>query len=270
MPVIDCKLFVTDLDGTVLIDEKEAGSRATLRLKTALRALEARGTTVCLASGRMHESIRVIGRDLGVHGPVISYNGAMLRDKDDTMLSHHTLDAGIAGEVVALAEERGLALNFYCDGVLYARKLQPWWDLYLGRTSSPVQPVDSLRSMIGKRPTKLLIHTLPATVLALRDELTPRYKGRATLLITADEYLEVMPIEADKGHALADLASRLSLKAHDIVAAGDGNNDIGMISFAGTGIAIANGREALKQKADVVVGPPEEEGLAEFIEQNLL
>jgi Cof subfamily protein (haloacid dehalogenase superfamily) len=270
MPAVDCKLFVTDLDGTVLIDEKQAGCRSTPRLKHALRALEARGTLICLASGRMHESIRIIGRDLGVQGPVISYNGAMLRGHDDEMLSHHTLDPDVAAETVQLAHERSLPLNFYCEGILYARKIQPWWDLYQGRSSSPMQPVDSLLPMLGRRPTKLLFCAPADVVLALRDELSVRFAGRATILITADEYLEVMPLEADKGHALADLVGRLGLRASDVVAAGDGNNDIGMISYAGVGIAIANGREALKQKADVIVGPPETEGLAQYIEQYLL
>ena len=270
MPPKHCKLFVTDLDGTVLIDEGQKGCRSTARLKQALRALEARGTTVCLASGRMHESIRIVGRDLGVQGPVISYNGAMLRGADDGIISHHTLLSDVAAEVIDLAEERGLSMNFYCEGTLYARKIQPWWDLYQGRSSSPMQPVETLKPMQGRRPTKLLITAPAATVLALREELSPRYAGRATVLITADEYLEVMPLEADKGHALAELAARLGLQAGEIIAAGDGYNDIGMISYAGTGIAISNGRDALKAKADVVVGPPEEEGLARYIEEFLL
>jgi hydroxymethylpyrimidine pyrophosphatase-like HAD family hydrolase len=79
-----------------------------------------------------------------------------------------------------------------------------------------------------------------------------------------------MPLEADKGHALADLTARLGFKASDVIAAGDGYNDIGMISFAGTGIAISNGRQALKDRADVVVDPPEAEGLSRYIEENLL
>ena len=270
MLVTACKLFVTDLDGTVLIDERQAGSRATERMKRALRALEASGTLVCLASGRMHESIRVVGRDLGVSGPVISYNGAMLRGHDDALLAHHTLDVQVAAECVQLAHDRGLALNFYHDGILYARKMQPWWDIYSGRSSSPMQPVESLLPYIGRRPTKVLFYAPAAVVLALRDELALLFTGRATVMITGDEYLEVMPVEADKGFALADLAKRLGLRPADIIAAGDGYNDLGMLEFAGLGIAISNGRESLKAKADIIVGPPEHDGLAEYIERNLL
>lgn len=264
------RLFATDLDGTVLIDRGVRGSHATARLKAALRALEAGGVTVCLASGRMHESIRHIGDEMGVHGPVISYNGAMLRGADDGLWVHHTLEPDLASEVVRLAEARGLALNYYLDGVLYTRMVQPWWDLYHGRTSSPMQAVDSHRGFDGRRPTKLLIHTEPATVLALKAELAGDIGRRCQLMITSDEYLEFIPLGADKGHALADLAARLGLTAAQVAAAGDGWNDLGMLRWAGIGIAMANGRADLHAQAAYVVPGPEEDGLAAWIETNLL
>jgi Cof subfamily protein (haloacid dehalogenase superfamily) len=266
----DIRLFATDLDGTVLIDRGTEGCHATERLKNALRALQARGVTVCLASGRMHESIRHIGADMGIGGPVISYNGAMLRSDADEVLSHLTLDATLASEIVALAESRALPLNYYLQGVLYARKIQPWWDLYHGRTSSPMVPVETHRSLDGKRPTKLLIHSQAATISALRLELTDKLKGVCELIITSDEYLEFIPLGADKGHALADLAARLGLKSEQVAAAGDGWNDVGMLRWAGTGIAMASGRLDLHDHADHVVPGPEDDGLAIWIEQELL
>lgn len=264
------RLFATDLDGTVLIDRGEAGCHATERLKAALRGLQERGVTVCLASGRMHESVRHIGAEMGVGGPVISYNGAMLRGHGDELWAHHTLDAGLAAEIGALAEERGLPLNYYLDGVLYARRLQPWWDLYMGRTSSPRKALASYRELAGTRPTKLLIHAEPAQVLALRAELGPRLAGRCELVITADEYLELLPSGADKGHALAELAGRLGLGPEAVAAAGDGWNDVGMLRWAGTGIAMASGRPDLHRHAAHVVPGPEQDGLAAWIERNLL
>ena len=266
----DLRLFVTDLDGTVLIDGGVDGCHSTPRLRAALGALQRAGVAVCLASGRMHESIRHIAQDLGVSGPIISYNGAMLRGPLDELWAHHTLDAGVAAEVVALAEERGLPLNYYLDGVLYARKIQPWWDLYHGRTSSPMQAVESHLGFAGRRPTKLLIYTQPATVLALRAELAPRLVGRCELMITADEYLEFIPPGVDKGHALAELAQRLGLGPAQVAAAGDGWNDAGMLAWAGTSIAIASGRDDLKASASAVVPGPEQDGLAAWIEEHLL
>lgn len=264
------KLLATDLDGTILIDRGVEGSHSTPRLKSALRALQARGVVVCLASGRMHESIRHIGTEMGVGGPVISYNGAMLRGGDDQVWDHHTLQAEVAAEVAALAEARHLPLNYYLDGILYARKIQPWWDLYQGRTSSPMQAVESHRGFAGRRPTKLLIHTQPAAVLALRDELAGPLTERCHMEITSDEYLEFMPLGVDKGLALAELAGRLGLRCDEVAAAGDGWNDLGMLAWAGTSIAMANGRQELRERAGTVVAGPEDDGLAAWIEQNLL
>ncbi|MGH7442835.1 MAG: HAD family hydrolase, partial [bacterium] len=240
---MDLKLFATDLDGTVLVDQGQYGCNATPRLKAALRALEAGGVTVCLASGRMHESIRDIARDMGLVCPIISYNGGMLRAADDTVLRATTLDPDLAAEIVDFAESRDIPLNYYADGVLYARKVQPWWDLYQGRTSSPMREVQSQRGLAGKRPFKLLIYAEAERIRSLKAELEPRLGGRCEVMITADEYLEFVPLNVDKGPSLADLAGRMGLNASQVAAAGDGWNDMGMLRWAGLGIAMASGRE---------------------------
>jgi len=260
------RLFATDLDGTVLIDGGPEGCYATPRLKAALRALQESGVIVCLASGRMHEGMRMIGDEIGLHGPIISYNGGMLRDADDTLVCCKTLDADLAAEVAEFAEAEDLALNYYLDGALYARRIAPWWDLYLGRTSSPMREVQSHASLKGQRPYKLLICSEPERIRELRDRLAPRFEGRCTLMITSDEYLEFVPLGVDKGDALAVLAERLGFKAEQVAAAGDGWNDLGMLRWAGFGIAMGSGRAALKEIADVVVPGPLEDGLAAFIE----
>jgi Cof subfamily protein (haloacid dehalogenase superfamily) len=264
------KLFATDLDGTVLIDRGVEGCHATPRIKAALRALQDSGVVVCLASGRMHESIRIIAAEMGIRGPIISYNGAMLRGAGDELLDSHTLAPSLAEEVVALAEDEKLPLNYYLDGVLYARRIQPWWDLYHGRTSSPMREVSSHRELAGSSPYKLLIYAEAARIRALRDSLAPRWASRCTLMITADEYLEILPLGADKGHSLAMLAGHLGLQPEQVVAAGDGWNDLGMLAWAGLGVAMESGREELRAGADCVVPGPEEDGLARFIEERLL
>jgi len=264
------KLFATDLDGTVLMDRGVEGSHATPRIKAALRALQDSGVVVCLASGRMHESIRAIGAEMGVFGPVISYNGAMLRGPADEIWEQQTLDPALAAEVVAFAESEDLPLNYYLDGVLYARRIQPWWDLYHGRTSSPMRELTSHKALEGSAPFKLLIYAEAGRIRALRDALAPRFSSRCGLLITADEYLEFIPLGVDKAHALASLARRLGFQAGEVAAAGDGWNDVEMLKWAGLGIAMANGREDVRICADLVVPGPQDDGLARYIEEHLL
>jgi hydroxymethylpyrimidine pyrophosphatase-like HAD family hydrolase len=133
-----------------------------------------------------------------------------------------------------------------------------------------MRAVESHRPLAGTRPTKLLIYAPGPTVSALKAELQPQLTERCDLVITADEYLEFLPKGADKGHAVAELAGRLGLEASQVAAAGDGWNDVGMLRWAGTGIAMATGRKDLHDHAEHIVPGPEQDGLAEWIERNLL
>lgn len=267
---LKCRLFATDLDGTVLY-EKGGASMATRRTAEALRRLKRQGTHVVLASGRMHESMVLIARHLRLDCPLLSYNGAMLRMTHTARpILHRTLEAGLAAEIVDLAHERGLNLNFYCRGKLYMKGSDFWKDQYRGRTSSPTVEVASLMPLKGRRPTKLLMMGKPAEIRKLCRELKPRFAGRAHVVITSPEYLEFMEPAANKGSALSALAEKLGIGPDEVVAAGDGNNDIEMLRWAGTAVAISTAGAALKRWADHIVSPPEKDGLAGFIEKNLL
>jgi Cof subfamily protein (haloacid dehalogenase superfamily) len=270
---IRCKLFATDLDGTVLF-EKNGNSDSTLRTRRALQRLQAQGTTVALASGRMHESMVLISRHLGVKGPILSYNGAMLRLAGERGWRQPSLflplDAGLAKEVIDFSAARGVALNFYHGGKLYMQKSTIWTDLYLGRTSSPTVLVSSLEKMRGKRPAKLLMMDHPSRIVRLRDELAPRFAGRANVVITNKEYLEFMHPRVNKGSTLSELAGLLGVKRQDVVAAGDGFNDVEMLGWAGTSVSIRTAPPKVRRMAHHVVAAPSEDGLAAFIEERLL
>jgi Cof subfamily protein (haloacid dehalogenase superfamily) len=269
-PRIRCRLFVTDLDGTVLVDEGPRGARLPGRTMAALRRLSESGVTVCLASGRMHESIRSVSAGWGFKGPVISYNGAMIRLEDDSLFSHDPLGTEVSGPLIEMAESRGLPLNFYSEGRILSQRFHPWWDLYEGRTCSPMQEVTSLLPYRGSAATKLLIMSDPSRIKELEAEFKPRLSGAANVLITNDEYLEFMAPSVHKGMALARLAAHLGVDSADIVAAGDGTNDIEMLQGAGCAVAVSGARPALLRLAHHVVAGPAEHGVAEFIETHLL
>jgi hypothetical protein len=270
MPRVACDLFITDLDGTILVDEGEKGCHLPAPTLQALRRLHASGVKVCLASGRMHESMAVIAQSLGFPAHIISYNGAMVRGEDGSLIHHEPLDVEVSDEVVSYAESHDLPLNFYQEGRILSRRFHPWWDLYEGRTCSPMTEVQSLSPYRGSQATKLLVMSEPSRIRALRDHFRPRFAGKATVLITADEYLEFFSPTVNKGVALRRLAQRLGVDLGQVVAAGDGHNDLEMLQAAGTAVAIETGRDELKGMAHHVVAPPERGGVAGFIESFLL
>ena len=80
-------------------------------------------------------------------------------------------------------------------------------------------------------------------------------------------YLEIFPKEAGKGSAVIRLCDYLGIPVKDSIAAGDEQNDISMIKAAGTGIAMLNATNAVKESADVITeADNDHDGLAPFIE----
>ena len=78
--------------------------------------------------------------------------------------------------------------------------------------------------------------------------------------------LEIMPPETSKGSAVAFLAAREGLDARQVMAIGNGLNDMDMLSAAGLGVAVGNAEQELKEMADVVTASCDEDGVALAIE----
>ena len=73
--------------------------------------------------------------------------------------------------------------------------------------------------------------------------------------------------DANKGAALARLCEMLGIAPCDVMACGDGLNDLGMIELAGLGVVVQNAREAVRSRADVLCPSNDEEGIAQLIER---
>src|SRR5690606_25912396 len=86
-----------------------------------------------------------------------------------------------------------------------------------------------------------------------------------------DGYLEVVPENGDKGSALRLIAERVGVDRRDVVAFGDGLNDLTMISWAGRSVAVGNDvYPAVLAAADEHIAAPEQGGVARWIEENVL
>ncbi|MGL5828753.1 MAG: HAD family hydrolase, partial [Angustibacter sp.] len=82
-------------------------------------------------------------------------------------------------------------------------------------------------------------------------------------------WLDISPLGVDKAYGLASLADRLGYKAQDVLAIGDGRNDLSMFAWAGQSIAMGQAEDEVKAAADEVCGTVEQDGLAEILERLL-
>ena len=257
------RIVALDLDGTLLNSRGEISPDdiATLQM------LHRRGVQVCLASGRMTAAIRPTFGVIGLDGPVIAYNGAMVRDslaRGEALILEIPLPARYGDYLIDYAEREHHHLNYYHGDLLYAREdpsLRRFADLYAKQTGSVFHFVPSLQQFKGREPTKIILITDP-TVPGRpdprhRDELCDvfeaKWDGQVSLFKTNPEYLEFLNRDVDKGVALEALARYFNVPRGQVMAFGDGENDAPMLAWAGVGVAVSNAKPKVKAVADVVL-----------------
>ena len=257
------KLAAIDLDGTLLGPDHLIPERN----KRAIKALLERGVRCVIASGRMHESTTCFAQELDLEEPIISYNGAMVRDPITDATWHHlTVPEDPARDVIIYCRENGYHLNYYLNNHLFAATFNQWAELYVNQTHSPLEVVGDLTRFCGTRPTKMILINSPAQT----DSLLPYFRERLgdELYITKSnpEYLEFMNAKADKGSALKLVADRMGVKQSEVMAFGDGGNDMPMLQWAGLGVAMGEATPVVQASADSVASCYEMGGLGAFIE----
>ena len=80
-------------------------------------------------------------------------------------------------------------------------------------------------------------------------------------------FVEIVPEGLDKAAAIAELISKIGLSREDTIAFGDGFNDISMVEYAGTGVAMSNGCDRIKEVADRIAPDNDSDGVAAVINE---
>jgi len=257
------RLAAIDLDGTLLGPDH----RISPRNACAVRALKDHGVTCVIASGRMHQATVRFAEELGIDGPLISYNGAMVRDIRTREVWHHLrVPAEAAAEVIRFCAEHRYHLNYYLNDHLYVAERGPWAEFYVRQTGSPMEVIGDLLPLQGTEPTKMILIEAPDTIQHLLGVFRGRLGNVLYITRTNPEYLEFMNIQANKGSALELVAERLGVAREETLAFGDGENDIPMIRWAGLGVAMGDAASVVQSAADAIAPPHDEDGLGRLIE----
>lgn len=270
----DIKLLVLDIDGTI------AGRSNQVRepVIAAVKAVQAKGIQVAIATGRMYRSALRFHQAVGSTLPLMAYQGAMMRDPaTDAVIHHKTVPMALAmallDELERPAWRDQLSIHVYIDDQLYVRAISAETLDYGQRSSIQPIPVGDLRQALSREPTKLLAlsenRDLVETVLTeLRQQYRP---DQLYLTRSVDTYFEATHPQANKGIAVKYLAEEvLGLRAENVMAIGDNFNDVEMLEYAGLSIAMGEAPEPVQAIADWVAPSVEADGAAVAIRKFLL
>lgn len=261
------KLIAADLDDTFLDDNLEISSRN----REAFRLAREKGLTVTIATGRMFRSALPIARSLGIDGPIITYQGALVKNvSDGEILTHRPVPLKDAKRVLAEGYKAGIHMNVYINDSLYVDKITEESQGYAEQSGVDPIPVGNLIEFLAEEPTKILYIAKPDLLDRLQRELTDQFGESLYITKSKPYYLEFMHPHATKMHALQQLAHKLGILPEEIIAFGDSYNDIEMIEYAGLGVAMANAPEEIKVKAKMVTTSNNDDGVARVIEEFVL
>lgn len=261
------RLLAVDIDGTLTRPDGSVSSR-TVRV---IHALQKRGMHLCIASGRPPQGILPVARMLGMDdygGYIIGFNGGMVMDYASGQIVYTaTLPNEALPVVLECGRRPGHAVFTYADGCICTESPDdPYVKVSSKRNGMPVRAVSDFLSQISLPVPKCIISGEPGTMPAMQHEVSERLRGVADAYISDLFFLEVVRQGVDKADALARLMERLGVTCHQLVAAGDGHNDIGMIRLASVGIAMGDAHPDVRSVADVVAPSAAQDGLAQVLE----
>ena len=259
------RLLAIDLDGTLVNHRLEMDPRDVAAVKAATAA----GVLVVLATGRMFKSSLRYAEPLGLTGPIINYQGAVVREiASGDVWYRCELSVEMQQRVLVFAEPRDWHVNAYVNEVVYTARARPEADLYARVAMVPYEVVGPLSKWIRQESTKMVLVDLdPAEVPARMAELGAWMRDVARVTRSLDWFVEVVNPKVSKAKALAMVAKRLRIPQSDVCAIGDNTNDEDMVGWAGFGVAMGNAPAGLKQLAKYVTGSITDAGVAQVIQR---
>jgi Cof subfamily protein (haloacid dehalogenase superfamily) len=265
------RLLALDLDDTLLRSDLSISYRT----RNAIKKAEASGVIVVLASGRIQAAMEQYARLLGMHrqrGYLICNNGTVIQESNT---GNTVFETRIPGETAVraydLADAEGFAVQIYEDDIMYVSRTNEFTSYDQKLTGLRQVVVENFRAMAQGGCFKLLIPGDPMLLTPLESIIRTYLGGEITLFTSKPYFLEILPPKTDKGTALEKVAELLNIPREQVLAIGDSMNDEAMIRWAGTGVAMANGDERIKNIASLITERTnDDDGVAEVIEKFVL
>jgi len=240
------------------------------RTRAAIAAARAAGIHVVLVTGRMFRSVRQYALDAGLDDPVVCYQGAVVAEPvSGRWLRHEPIPLELARETIQVLNEEGFGLNCYVNDELYVAAITPQARRYADFQRLELHEVGNLLKWLSEPPTKLVVIDDPHVLDDLEQRMKTRFDGRLYISKSLPFFLEFASPDVTKASGLEFLSEHLGFSREGTVAFGDGENDIELVDWAGYGVAVENAHDRVKELADFVCPPVDEEGVAHVIEAYL-
>lgn len=262
------KLIALDMDGT-LLNEKHIVSD---RVKDALQKAREMGVKVILSSGRAYKGIACYMEELDIKDLAITLNGAAVTDSTgEELIFSQCMDSDVSRKMIELARKHGIYNVLFIKNDMFVEEINEKGQFFQEHDRIRLKPVGNLENFYEAQPVfKMLLIGENEELIKLRDEGKKLLGDRVCLTFSLPYFLEAYSPLINKGIMLEKVAKYYGIKREEVIAMGDGENDIPMIEYAGLGIAMGNAVQSVKDAADFITTTNVEGGVAHAIEKFIL
>lgn len=246
------KMIVTDLDGSLLRDNKTISERS---LSAILRCREL-GIKTVFATGRGGSTLHIVPSHL--FDGFVRNNGAHAYVGEDLLYSR-ILPVETVRELLVACNAAGIHVSAELDNIHFCNfDIPEEWMVDYKKVDFRTHDVDAEKILA-------IIESLD-TVKLVKEHIS----ADMHLYLSNDGYAMVMHKDATKSAAVSALAAYWNIEQDEIVSFGDDINDIDLLEYSGIGIAMGNALCEVKTAADHICDTNENDGIAKWLEANLL
>ncbi len=266
------KILVLDIDGTLTKNDKTLSPVT----RDALIKAEQQGMKLVLASGRPTYGIAPLADELRMAeygGYILAFNGGNIINWQTKECIHsNVLPDEVKPYLYDCAKRCGFAiLSYDLDGNIITENPDDEYVVYEAFLNKmPIRKVDNFLEEVTYKLPKCLIVGKPEPLHELELEMAEKLKDTMNVFRSEAFFMELVPLGIDKAKCLEILLDKIGMTREEMVACGDGFNDLSMIEYAGLGVAMANAKEPVLAAADHVTLSNEEDGVAKVVEDFFL
>lgn len=265
------KLLALDIDGTLTNTQKDI-TPATL--EKIIEAQE-KGHIVAIASGRPLPGIRKIADTIELDrfgGYVLAFNGGRIVDySTGEVVYQAVLDNDVVRDIYDYCLKAGCGMVTYDgDRVITGTDIDGYMTFEASINHMEIMRIDNFREYIDFPLNKCLLTADPDKAEKIEQELAEKFGDQLNIFRSEPYFVEIMPPNVHKATSLEKLLEVFDMDRKDLVACGDGYNDLTMIEYAGVGVAMANAQDIVKEHADYITLSNDEDGLVPVVDKFIL
>lgn len=264
------KMIALDIDGTLTNSKKQI----TPGVKRALKKAQEKGVKVVLASGRPTPGILPLAKELELEnygGFILSFNGGkIINCKTGETIYEKMIPEEKISALYDFARKHDVGLlSYQKDHIITESPENKYVKIEARVNQMPVKEIEDFVDYVDFPVVKCMMLGDGEYLEKLEEKAVNELGDGLSIYRSEPYFLETMPENIDKANSLEKLLRHEGLTREELIACGDGFNDVSMIHYAGLGVAMENAQEAVKQVANYVTASCDEDGVAKVVEKFL-